>query len=90
MINKEEKKAINLLKVLKLSFKNSKPYKVTYTLANGNEYTGTEIENIFETILNLTKKQENRIKELEEINEEHKKLNGELQKQLTYYENKED
>ena len=37
-------------------------------------------------LVNLIEKQENRIKELEEINEEHQKLNGDLQKKVTQLE----
>ena len=90
MINKGEQEAINILKVLKLTFKNSESYRYTYTLADRNEYTGKFIENILDLILNLIKKQEKRIKELEEINKEHQKLIGELESKLTKNENKED
>lgn len=75
MINKEEIEAIEKLK--------------KYALCNFDE--NGEIETYANSykwiLLNLIDKQENRIKELEEINKEHQKLNGELQKRITELEN---
>lgn len=45
-----------------------------------------EGQKLFNTIMTIIDERDN----LKEINEEHQKLNGELQEKLTYYENKED
>lgn len=66
-MTKEEKKAINLLKVLKLSFKEAISYKFTYTLANGNEYTAAALEDMFKIVLNLILRQNTEINKLNNV-----------------------
>ena len=50
------------------------------------QFTEKSRNKLADRIANLIKEYQ----DLEEINKEHQKLNGELQKKLTYYENKED
>lgn len=72
MINKEERQ---LLK----AFRKMKKYGAkNLALVDIDTYRINETRQLWQL--------EDRIKELEEINKEHQKLNGELQKKLTYYE----
>lgn len=72
----EEKKAIEVLKDLRKSFKASKKYITSYTLVSGKEYAGEEIVNILKTLLNLIEKQQKEI-------EQYKLLNANIEKANT-------
>jgi len=98
MINKEEREFIEKLqKGDKIGI-----YELIRTFKReGIENFITTRRKYIDIMVDLIDKQEDRIKELEadsyeqnniinnyiEIEKEHQKLNGELQKQLTYYEN---
>lgn len=74
MINKEEREAMERL-------------KKHLDIVNWFMGDDNSIKRDIITILNLIDKQETRIKELEEINTEHQKLNGDLQKKYSKLEN---
>lgn len=75
MINKEEIEAIKKLK--KYALCNFDENGEIETYANGYKWI----------LLNLIDKQENRIKELEEIEKDHQEINGNLQKRIDELEN---
>ena len=79
MINKEE------IEKQKLYLKSWLGTNYANYIKGENNYITLDYEGCFDLLKTLNY-YEARIKELEEINEEHQKLNGELQKKLTYYE----
>lgn len=88
MINKEEMYAIGWLSALNIKSEYEASCR-EIILSYIDKLKEVNIDNS-KTISCIDKenyKLNNRIKELEEINTEHQKLNGELQKKVSYYEN---